>query len=413
MRLKHQIMTAYRGLQSNRLRSLLTMLGIVIGITAMMLVMSLGRSAQALILRQLQGLGSKTVVVIPGRQPKGPSDAAQIFSDSLRHKDLEALQRKSNVPGLASVMPLLFGGVTAAAGKETYRLTVFGASEVMAKIFDLQIQEGSFFTAEEIKAKATVAVIGWKTKSELFGSDENVVGKKIKIKGTGYRVVGVIPPRGQVSFFNFDETALIPYTTAQEYIFGLPYYHRFIIEAADQTEIGQTVHDIQTTLRSNHGITDPDKDDFFVQTQADLTQRVSTITDVLTYFIALVAAISLVVGGIGIMNIMLVTVTERTREVGLRKALGATSRNILVQFLLESVMLTGLGGMVGIALGMSMSFLSSLALNRVFGLNLDFNFPITAATAGFLVSLAIGLLSGIYPASIAATKNPVDTLRYE
>lgn len=412
MNISYSLKTAIRGLTTNKSRSILTILGIVIGIAAIILIVSIGQGAQNLILQQIQGLGSNTIVVIPGRQPKGPADAAQVFSDSLKEKDLEALKKKSNVPGLKTIVPILFGGESATYQNEAYRLTIFGSAEQISEILDIYPDTGSFFTAEDVKGLADVVVIGSKAKEELFGQSD-AIGQKIKMKNKNFRVIGVLPKKGQVSFFNFDETAIIPYSTAQKYIFGIPYFHRLIIEADSPRDINQTVRDVETTLRSSHGITNPEKDDFFVQTQADLANRLGIITNVLTLFLVAVAAISLVVGGIGIMNIMLVSVTERTREIGLRKAIGATEKDILFQFLLESITLTGVGGVIGIALGSSFSFLFSFAISNILALQWNFNFPVVAALLGIGVSAAVGLVFGLYPARKAAMKSPIEALRYE
>jgi len=220
MTLKHSLKNALTGLKTNKTRSFLTILGIVIGITAIILVMSLGTGAKKFILSQVQGLGTKTVAVIPGRQPTGPSDSAQIFSDSLKEKDLIALKKKENVPNLSKVMPILFGGETSLYENNTYRLTVFGGTELISSIFDLVPEKGQFWSEDDVKSRADVVVIGAKVKEELFGNRE-AIGEKIRIKNRNLRVVGVLPRKGQVSFFNFDEIAVIPYTTAQEYIFGI------------------------------------------------------------------------------------------------------------------------------------------------------------------------------------------------
>ena len=412
MTLKNNFKIAIDGLKAHKMRSILTILGIVIGITAIILIMSLGAGAQNLILSQIQGLGSKTIAIAPGREPKGPTDVAQILSDSLKEKDLLELSKKTNVPALKNIMPIVFGGETAAFENETYRMTIFGASELIADIFDLLPEKGFFFSEEDIKNNSSVAVIGAKIKEELFGSPE-AIGEKIKIKNRNFTVIGILPSKGQVSFFNFDEIAIVPYTTAQKYIFGIKYFHRFMIEAETESDIEQTVSDIKTTLRNSHNITDPEKDDFFVETQADLVSRISTITDILTLFLVAVAAISLIVGGIGIMNIMLVSVTERTNEIGLRKALGATKRNILSQFIFEAIILTVSGGVIGILLGVLFSLIASFILSRFVGLNWQFSFPIEGTIIGFAVSAFIGLVFGFYPARKASMKNPIEALRYE
>ncbi len=412
MKFSHAVKTAIAGLASHKSRSVLTILGIVIGVAAVILVVSLGKGAQNLILGQIQGLGSKTIAGLPEREPKGTSEIAQTFSDSLKEKDLEALRRKDNVPTLEKIMPVVFGGASASYGDETYRLTILGVSGLVGEIFDLRPQTGVFLTEDDVKNRAAAVVIGAKVKDELFG-ESAALGERIKIKGRNFRVVGVLPKKGQVSFFNFDEMALVPYTTAQQYIFGIKYFHRFIIQPSSEEEIGRTVQDVKITLRNSHGISSPDKDDFFVETQADLAARLGTITSVLTLFLAAIAAISLLVGGVGIMNIMLVSVTERTREIGLRKAVGATNRDILNQFLLEAIILTLIGGIVGVFAGAILSFLSSLALSNFAGLNWTFVFPFSAAFLGLLVSSLVGLVFGLYPARQASLKSPIEALRYE
>ena len=409
---KHTIETAFAGLRRNRSRSALTILGIVIGITAIMLVISLGAGAQALILGEVQGLGVNTIAVVPGREPSGISDAAQVFSDSLKDKDITALKSKFNVPHLESLMPVLFGADTGVYGSETYSLTIFGGSELMSDIFDVHPTEGRFFDESDVKSRADVIVIGSKVREKLFG-DVDPIGEKMRIKGRNFRIIGLLPKTGGGSLFNFDEAAMMPYTTARDYVFGIKYYHRFIIKADSDENVNSTAEDVRRTLRESHEIDDPAKDDFFVSTQEDLANRLSVITTSLTYFLVAMASIALFVGGIGIMNIMLVSVTERTREIGLRKALGATGRDILRQFLLEAVFLTAIGGVVGIALGTILSFIISLGLSVGLGVNWQFVFPISGIVLGLGVSTFVGLVFGGYPARQASLKSPIEALRYE
>jgi putative ABC transport system permease protein len=360
----------------------------------------------------VQSIGSKVIAIIPGREPKGPTDFLSTFTDSLKDKDIESLLQKNNVPHAAHVMPIVFGSQTAAYENETYRPTILGVTDFFADIYNIYPEEGRVFTEDETKSFADVAVIGSRVKNELFGADD-ALEKKIKIKGKNFRVIGILPKKGQISFLNFDEVAFIPYTTARQYIFGIKYFNRIVVEADAEDAVAETVDDIKTTLRNNHGITDSAKDDFFVQTQAQALETVSSITNVLKLFLAAIAAISLVVGGIGIMNIMLVSVTERTKEIGLRKALGATEQDLLIQFLLEATILTVLGGIVGITLGTGFSFAISLVLTNILGLAWLFSFPLQAVFLGVGVAAVVGFVFGIYPAWRAAKLNPVDALRYE
>jgi putative ABC transport system permease protein len=382
-----------------------------------MLVVALGAGAQELILGQIQGMGAKTVVVMPGRQPTGISDAASIFLDSLKDRDLKSISDPRNVPTAGVVMPIAFGSQRMTYGNETYQATVLGAGsettdDVISQIFDITTARGEFFTASDVRGKAPVAVIGDKIRTELFGTDDPL-GQKFRIGTLTVKVVGILGKKGQVSFFNFDDMVLLPYTTTNTYILGRKYYDRFVVSAKTEADIERTARDLEFTIRENHNITDPEKDDFHIETQADIAERLKTVTSALTGFLVAVASIALFVGGVGIMNIMLVSVTERTREIGLRKALGATSRDILFQFLFESVMLTVAGGAIGIFLGTSLAYLASLALSYGLGLVWDFVFPWTGMFLGLGVSAFVGLVFGGYPASQAAKKSPIEALRYE
>jgi len=410
MTFRQYLETSVAALKRNRSRSALTILGIVIGITAIILVMSLGQGAQKLIISQFSGFGTKSVTVIPGRQFEGPSLAG---ADSLKQRDLESLRNESNVPHAVRVVPLVFGSDVGSFESETFRGPIYGSDENLPLVFEMEPAEGVLYSEDDVKGSTNVVVIGSKVSEELFPNGDGL-GKRIKIKNRSFKVIGILESKGASSLINFDDGYIVPYTTAQNYLLGTKHFDRLLVDVDSEENLDQTVEDVTRTIRDNHNITDPEKDDFQIVNQADLLETFGIITTALTYFLAAVAAISLLVGGIGIMNIMLVSVTERTREIGLRKAVGATTQNILFQFLFESVVLTMLGGIIGIILGAAISFVVYIIITSGFpSLGWEFVFPVGGAFLGIGVSTAIGLIFGVYPARQAAKKSPIEALRYE
>lgn len=406
---------AVQGLRSNLGRSLLTILGIVIGIVAIVVVISLGRAARVFIIDQVEGIGAHTLIIRPGRQPQGPTDVAEsILSDSLKQKDVDALRNPGRIPGVISVEPaILVPGGAVSYQSELYRPFVLGwTASALVDFFGIEPIDGAMFTEEDIRQRAKVAVIGSRVKDELFG-ESNAVGETVKLKGQTLRIVGVLPQKGQVSVLNLDEMMLLPYSTAQKDILGINHFHELFVSVDDTTDVKIAAEDIEQTLRDLHGITDPEKDDFFVLTQQDIVERISVVTQALTIFLVAIASISLLVGGVGIMNIMLVSVTERTQEIGLRKALGATNKNISSQFLFEALILTVSGGLVGVLLAWIITFVIAFVVRTYFGLAWSFQMPLFAIVLGVGMAGLVGVVFGIYPSKKASRKNPIEALRYE
>ncbi|MEM4648183.1 MAG: ABC transporter permease, partial [Candidatus Pacearchaeota archaeon] len=247
---------AFKNLLIHKLRAFLTILGVVIGITAIILIVGLGKGAQNLILGQLQNIGSKIIIVIPGREIKGLTDFAQSLTDSLKEKDLKLILKKENVPDLKRAMPIVFGAVKGSYENDFYSFSVFGATPLIKEIYDLKISEGAFFVEEDVDFKNQVIVLGYKIKKELF-NNKNAVGEYIRIKNKNFKVIGVLEENGQNSFLNMDEAAFVPYTSAQQYLFGIKHFNRIVLEAETEESVKRVVEDVKKVLRESHNITDP------------------------------------------------------------------------------------------------------------------------------------------------------------
>ena len=418
MRLSYSLKTAIIGLKTNKGRSFLTMLGIIIGITAVVAMMSLGAGAENLIIGEIMSMGSNNIFIEPGSfDPKKTSMMEAMVEEmeikTLKASDAEAIAK---LPLIDKTAPVAMG-----TGRVLYRdidkkVTFLGTTPSALGVYDLQILLGRPMTEGEIRSRARVVILGHQIYEDLFG-DEEPVGKNIRIKRTNFQVIGVLEEKGKQMFFSLDEYIFVPVTTAQIFLTGTDHVNNIAATAVDEKSIGEAIEDIRLLLRDRHNIYNPEgdlsKDDFRVMSQVEAANMMETITGIFTLFLSGVAAIALVVGGIGIMNIMLVSVTERTKEIGLRKAVGAGKRDILLQFLLEAVVLTIIGGIIGIILGVTFSFLGGIALGRMLGMSWGFFISLKAVILGFSVAGIIGLVFGIYPARKAARLSPIEALRYE
>lgn len=403
---------ATAGFRANKLRSLLTVLGIVIGIAAVILMLSIGRSAEGLILNQVADLGADLVFAEPyaGDPTSGPPDP--FIEQSLRLKDVDFLEDTGVV---RNITPFVQSTATVTHDQESSFVQIVGTNEYYVDVFPAVVESGRFIDQADVDGYAHVAVLGSEIAVDLFG-EQDPVGRRVKIKNTTFRVIGVFPEQGTRFFQNLDQQIAVPVTSAQRDLFGIDYVNYFVMQTVEGIDIEIVKDEVRYAFRDAHDIdnpeADPDKDDVFVSSQSDAVEIIGVIGDVLSILLAAIASISLLVGGIGIMNIMLVSVTERTKEIGLRKSVGATRREILQQFLLESVLLTLSGGIIGVLLGVFGALFTGLIV-REYVEGWEATVPLGAVLLGVVVATTVGIVFGIYPASRAAKLDPIEALRYE
>jgi len=402
------ILEAVDSLTSNKLRSALTILGIVIGVGAVIAMLAIGRGAQNSITGSISSIGTNLLFVIPG----GGEDIRN--PRPLTLEDAKALNDPLNAPAVLNAAPMLNSNADVSFGGQSTRTQVAGVTAGYDNLRSLSVTEGQFISEENILGRAAVAVLGPDTATNLFGRSEGVTGETIRIDGQPFRVIGVLKAQGGSGFSNADDQIIVPLTTAQARLVRKSTRNAvdmILVQAASAEDVPVANEQVAEILRSRHR-TPVGSDDFTVFTQQSFLDIAKTITGVLTIFLGGIAGISLLVGGIGIMNIMLVSVTERTREIGLRKAVGARKRDILIQFLTESALLSLVGGLIGIALGWGLSLLVGV-IARASNADLNPSVSLDAILLATLFSAAVGLFFGLYPAKRAADLEPVEALRYE
>lgn len=401
---KESFLMAWASLIANKLRSLLTMLGIIIGVAAVIALVSIGNGVKQDIEDSISSLGSNLLVVLPGALRTPGARSSQGSMKSLKISDYEAIAK---LEGVKAASPMTNGSYVVIYQNKNWTTSVAGVNSNFQDVNNWTMTSGRFFSDKNVQNRERVAVVGQTVVKNLFG-DEDPVGKEIRVKNIPFRVIGVLKSKGNGTMGNDqDDTVLIPYTTSMERVEGIDYLRRVYVVAKDDEGIDRLQADIENLLRVRHNIKDTNLDDFNIQNMKSIMETVAQTTGTFTLFLGAVAAISLVVGGIGIMNIMLVSVTERTREIGVRKALGATYSVIVTQFLIEAVVISLMGGFIGIAFGIG----ASKVIGMVSGMSTIVSVP--TIIMSFAFSMAIGLIFGIYPARKAAKLNPIDALHYE
>ncbi len=401
--------TAVQGLQAHKIRSALTVVGVVIGVAAIMIVMAIGNSARDLIIREIEVFGSGIVVINAGSSHTNIMEA--ILSESLQPEDVDALRRKENVPDAVMVNAAISGSETVTYGTEAASPLIMGSDYYIFEIYKIDIISGRAFDEFDVASQAPVVVLGKDIAKDLFGL-QDPIGERVKVKNKRLQVIGISSAQN-ASFLGLDDVVIMPYTTARQYILGIRHIQEIAIQASSPDKVNAVAEDAARTLREQHEIDDPEDDDFIINTPEDMLESINSVFDGITAFLGLVAAISLVVGGIGVMNIMLISVTERTREIGLRKALGATNRAILWQFISEAVLLTVAGGVIGIVTGLVITWIITIIASYATGISFSFIVSIWGIVLGIGVSGLIGIVFGVVPARNASRKSPMEALRYE
>lgn len=406
MNYTNTIKISVNALKRNKFRSFLTMLGIIIGVASVIVMLAIGQGSKQSIRDQMSSMGTNLIMVMPASQQRGGVMLGNSSAQNMTLEDVTAIEK--NCPDVSNVSPEVRSSGQAVVGNSNWPTSIYGVNNKYFSIRKYSIKSGRSFTDHEILTYAKVCLVGQTIVEKLFGNNADPIGQTIRFKNIPILIIGVLAEKGENGMGqDQDDLIIAPYTTVQKRILAIPYIQSIFASAVSEEKNEKAIDEMTASLRHTHKLQDGVTDDFQVRSQAELVQTFSSISDVLTVLLGAIAGISLLVGGIGIMNIMYVSVTERTREIGLRLSVGGRANDILMQFLIESILLSVLGGIIGISLGIASTSIAASVMNWPTVI-----MPASVVMA-FLVCSAIGIFFGWYPARKAANLNPIDALRYE
>ena len=396
------VKVGFRSLMASKLRSLLAMLGIIIGVGAVISMLAIGAGARKQIMSRISAMGTNLLIVRPGQS--GSHGVMSGTVQNLTLQDAEALLAEAD--GVSSLAPVVGGNAQVKFADKNSRTSIVGTSVTYFPIRDFKVEKGRMFTEPEVDAMGRVAILGPQTVSDLFGENDPLA-EIVKINGINFKVIGVLKSKGDQGWYSPDDQILMPYTTAMKQVFGLDHLREIDVQAKEESNLTKVQEAVTSVLRKRHRLQADKPDDFQIRNQADVVETANQVAQTFTFLLGGIGSISLLVGGIGIMNIMLVTVTERTREIGVRKAIGAKNKNIRLQFLLEALIISGLGGVIGVCAG--------VAAARVIGSLSQFSTAVELRSVLLALSFSgmVGVFFGWYPARRAANLDPIEALRYE
>lgn len=397
---------ATNALKRNKFRAILTMLGIIIGVGSVIGMLSIGEGSKKSIQEEMSDMGTNMIMIRPGTERRGGVMMGNSDAESLQISDIEAIKKEA--VNISAVSPQVSSSGQAVNGNKNWPTSIYGVNENYLNIRKYEIEDGRIFTEREIKSLAKVCLVGQTVVENLFEGNVDPVGQTIRFKGIPLKIIGVLKEKGENGMgMDQDDMLIAPYTSVQRRMLAITHIQSIYASAVSEEKSDAAIEEIETILRREHKLRESDADDFQVRSQAEMVETFSSISDMLTMLLGAIAGISLLVGGIGIMNIMYVSVTERTKEIGLRMSVGGRGMDILMQFLIEAVLLSIVGGIIGIIFGLLISYVATSLLN----------FPMVIMTqaiaVSFLVCSVIGIFFGWYPARKAAGLNPIDALRHE